>query len=217
MQRFHQIIPTLPHGAKWPLKKTPYLRQAYPTLIATSLYEEARDSGLNVPPERDYDKHGYFHTSPYYTEYINQLAEQIVPLLNYVPPRIYSYFLTVTIDPSKNITHQQFETHIRHIGERVAFHTCIYAFEHKKSNYHAHMKFTTPNPQSKHQFNSTVNNIGGIKLINVKYDNGILKYITKEATHYYEKTNLDNNITWLTHENPIPESPDQSVDPPNLQ
>lgn len=113
------------------------------------------------------------------------------------------YFLTFTVDPTKGVSHDTFEKKVFEQCERWGVFTSVkMCFEHKASNYHAHVDGICPRYLWKGKngsFKGYISNVGNVHWDEpVTLDRGIGTYMAKEADIIYCCDNNTHSPQWST-------------------
>ena len=114
-------------------------------------------------------------------------------------PRLHTYFVTFTIDPSKGqISRDDFEALIQRQLSRSCLDDAYYVIEHVDSNMHAHCLVKSRNPLSPpaKQWYHMVRHVGYVRQDVVRRDNGIQAYMTKENGLHHRRSIGDGIFDW---------------------
>lgn len=126
--------------------------------------------------------------TPTFTSFENMFFQEILDRykkLNGLTKKEYPqrrYLLTFTFNPNTQYTKEEFKSAVIKQLQRKVIAEGSYAFEHEDSNIHCHALVTSTHPLTKSNFNSHIRKFGHMDIKSITEDNGILDYITKEAT-----------------------------------
>jgi len=134
-----------------------------------------------------------------YNEYLRQYLDSLSPAPS--PPKEIRYFLTFTVDPKKNIDFDTLDWWIKDQCKRKLFLHVKLAYEHLDNNMHGHVdaivkEYIHKGPKG--DFKSYYDNIGWIDIKGpISEDNGIHKYMSKEAKEIFSLDNTVPKPQWL--------------------